>query len=61
MVTLQNSQKEVERILSVMKQASFKLQLNSYKDNQYDEELMNSYLSYLAEDLNVANAMSIVF
>ncbi len=59
--SLESSAKEVEKLLTSLNKANIKLQLNDYKDNKYDKELVNKYLEHLADDLNIANALSVVF
>lgn len=59
--TINSSKMEIEKILNATKMASVRLQVNSYKNDDYDKELVNSFLNELANDLNVANGFTVLY
>lgn len=56
-----SAQKELNKILSPLKQASIKLQLEGVESKELNEEQMNRFLLALADDLNTSNAMSVLY
>ena len=59
---LEASSKEVERIMQPLKQASIQLQINDVPTSkEVDKELLDSFYAMVANDLNTANGISVVF
>jgi cysteinyl-tRNA synthetase len=58
---LNTSKMELTKIINASKMASTKLQLNDYVSDVYDEEIVDKFLNELSDDLNVANAFTIVY
>ncbi len=58
---LNSSRMEMDKILNAVKQANVKLQVNGYKSNVYDKEIVDKFLSELAIDLNVANGFTVLY
>lgn len=58
---LNTSKMELTKIINASKMASTKLQLNDFVSDVYDEEIVDKFLNELSDDLNVANAFTIVY
>lgn len=52
---------EINKIYTSLKQASLKLDLASAFSEELDEKYQDSYLSCLADDLNISSAMTILY
>ena len=52
---------EVNKIYTSLKQASLKLDLNDAFDSSMSEEYIDRYLTHLANDLNVSDAMTVLY
>lgn len=59
--TLEAAQKELDRSLSAIKQASLKLSLNSYEGKEREKKSYDAFISAMEDDLNTPNAFSVVF
>lgn len=59
--TISSAKMEVEKILNATKLASVRLQVNEYKDDGYDKEIVDKFLNELANDLNVANGFTVLY
>ena len=56
-----SAESEINKIYTSLKQASLKLDLaNAFKD-EIDEKYQDSYLSFLADDLNISSAMTVLY
>ena len=58
---LLTSKQEIEKIINASKQASLKLQVNEYKSEVYNKDIVNNFLNELANDLNVANGFTVLY
>lgn len=58
---LATSKLEMDKILNACKQASVKLQVNGYKGQEYDKEIVDKFLGELSNDLNVANGFTVLY
>lgn len=58
---MEAASKEVNKVLEPLRQASVKLQLNSYQSSIRDEELIDKYVDTLLDDLNTSNAQTVIF
>jgi cysteinyl-tRNA synthetase len=58
---LNSSKMELNKILNASKSASVKLQLNDYVSEEVDEEIIDKFLSELSDDLNIANAFTVLY
>ena len=56
-----SSKTSVDKILNAAKQANIKLQVNEYKNDEYDKEIVDKFLNELADDLNLANGFTILY
>lgn len=52
---------EINKIYTSLKQASLKLDLNDAFNNEVDETYVEKYLTHLANDLNVSDAMTVLY
>lgn len=60
--TIETAQKELERVLSPIKQADIKVALaNQSFDESYDEEEYRNFLDQLDDDMNTPNAYAVIF
>ena len=60
--TIETARKELERVLSPMKQADIKVALaNQSFDDSYDEEEYRHFLDQLDDDMNTPNAYAVIF
>ena len=60
--TIETAQKELERVLSPIKQADIKVALaNQSFDESYDEEGYRNFLDQLDDDMNTPNAYAVIF
>ena len=59
--TINSAKMEIEKILNATKMANVRLQINDYKSDSYDNELVDSFLNELANDLNVANGFTVLY
>lgn len=60
--TIETAQKELERVLSPIKQADIKVALaNQSFDESYDEEKYRNFLDQLDDDMNTPNAYAVIF
>ena len=59
--TLEAAQKELDRSLSAIKQASLKLSLNSYEGKEREKKSYDAFINAMEDDLNTPNAFSVVF
>jgi cysteinyl-tRNA synthetase len=58
---LNTSKMELTKIINASKMASTKLQLNNYVSKEVDETIIDSFLNELSDDLNIANAFTVVY
>ena len=58
---VKNSETELNKVLTALKQAELKLALADYEDDKHEEELYNRFLAEMSDDLNTPNAYSIIF
>ena len=56
-----SSKMELDKILNAAKMASVRLQVNGYKSGEFDKELVDKFVSEIANDLNVANGFTILY
>jgi len=60
--TIEASKKELEKVTSALNKSYIKLSLNSFNNlNEYDNDLYESFLSQMNDDLNTANAYMVIF
>lgn len=60
--TIATAKKELERVLTPIKQADIKAGLNHHVyDESYDEELYREFLDQLDDDMNTPNAYAVIF
>lgn len=52
---------ELNKIYTSLKQASLILDINDSFNNLIDEEYANKYLDYLADDLNISDALTVLY
>lgn len=59
---IDTSRKELDKVISTLKNARIKLQLNNYDlSNNLDSESYNSFLNELSDDLNTPNAYTVIY
>lgn len=58
---LKSSKIEVDKIMQALKQVDVQLQINGISNKEINAELVNKFLEEIANDLNTANGLSIVF
>ena len=59
---LDSSAKEVDKIMQPLKQASIQLQINNISNSEeLDNEALNSFYAAVANDLNTANGLSVLY
>lgn len=60
--TVETAKKELDKVLSPVKQADIKMSLAGYENNDsYDEESYRHFLDQLDDDLNTPNAYTVIF
>lgn len=60
--TVETAKKELDKVLSPVKQADIKMSLAGYEmDDAYDEESYRHFLDQLDDDLNTPNAYTVIF
>lgn len=60
--TVETARKELDKVLSPVKQADIKMSLAGYENNDsYDEESYRHFLDQLDDDLNTPNAYTVIF
>ena len=60
--TVETARKELDKVLSPVKQADIKMSLSGYEmDEAYDEESYRHFLDQLDDDLNTPNAYTVIF
>ena len=59
--TMASAKMEVEKILNASKMANVRLQVNDYKNDLFDKEVVENFLKELANDLNVANGLTVLY
>ena len=58
---VKNSETELNKVLTALKQAELKLALASYKGEEFEEEPYNKFIEAMTDDMNTPNAYSVVF
>ena len=58
---VKNSETELNKVLTALKQAELKLDLAGYETIEHEEELYKRFLDEMSEDLNTPNAYSVIF
>ena len=58
---IKNSETELNKVLTALKQAELKLALNGYVSEEYEEESYKRFLDAMEDDMNTPNAYSVIF
>lgn len=58
---INTAKQELNKIYTPLKQASLKLQINDVTTTQIQEQWMTKYVDFLADDLNVSDAITVIF
>ena len=58
---IQSNQVELNKVLTCLKQALVKLSLNDIKNDEYDKESYEKFMSAMEDDLNTPNAYAVIF
>ena len=58
---IKNSETELNKVLTALKQAELKLALASYTGEEFEEEPYNKFIEAMTDDMNTPNAYSVVF
>lgn len=58
---VETSRKELDKVLQTLKNASIKLQLNSFENTDFDTQSYREFLNQMDDDLNTPNAYTVIY
>ncbi|WP_423363232.1 cysteine--tRNA ligase [Mycoplasma sp. P36-A1] len=58
---IETTKKELVKMETALKQANLELALAKYSSDEYQDEIMLEYKTYMEDDLNTANAITVIF
>ncbi len=57
---IETAKKELDKVMTALKGANIKLELNNFQSNDFDEESYREYLDQMDDDLNTPNGYTVI-